>query len=285
MDCFKTKPQIEKIYSISDNNYYAVCPECDNPIQIIGLFKNTVEAGKKPYGRHNKGSIPNLAKYCEDDYLMCSYSKTIWKKSFTVPNKRSHNSEIAKRNLALMKAQFDRVIYLLSKDIDIDISYDLAREMLISYIADEGWLYRTATMNNLPWTLLETCCAIKLFGRKILRNSDLHKALQKKCDNLRFEGEENNKYVKVLNRTKTDFIDLSFIFCNHKKTLVEGRLVETIVFSVSQGNAPNIVEIYKKKIEINTSYFLNHIVELVALADEKSNRNYNYLNIANELIH
>ena len=68
MDIFKSKPGLSRPYKISTINYeketkrqkpymlekngkyqyFAVCPECDNPIQLIGLYKNTIESGKKP---------------------------------------------------------------------------------------------------------------------------------------------------------------------------------------------------------------------------------------------
>ena len=90
MDKFKVKTGSAQVLPINNENYikttgkntpycrqdrkghqslYAVCPACDNPIQIIGLFK-----GEKPYGRHYKGSIPGLAKYNADNYFNCPYS-------------------------------------------------------------------------------------------------------------------------------------------------------------------------------------------------------------------
>ncbi len=95
MNVFKTNPGLEEEHLISEENftkftgrkepyiertengdkYYAVCPECDNPIIIVGMFYTL-----KPYGRHHKGSIRGLAEYNEKDYLNCSYSMTGWKR-------------------------------------------------------------------------------------------------------------------------------------------------------------------------------------------------------------
>ena len=37
-------------------SYYAVCPLCDNPIQIVGLFRRQEESrARRPYGRHHRG--------------------------------------------------------------------------------------------------------------------------------------------------------------------------------------------------------------------------------------
>ena len=53
--------------------YKAVCPACDNPIQIIGLFKREEEVKRKPYGRHTTIDLPGLTVYSEEDYLNCPY--------------------------------------------------------------------------------------------------------------------------------------------------------------------------------------------------------------------
>ena len=54
---------------------YAVCPECDNPIQLIGLNRRELDAGhRRPYGKHVGHDVPGVAVYDETAYLECSYS-------------------------------------------------------------------------------------------------------------------------------------------------------------------------------------------------------------------
>lgn len=44
-------------------SYYAVCPLCDNPIQIVGLFRRQEESrARRPYGRHHRGDVPGLGR-------------------------------------------------------------------------------------------------------------------------------------------------------------------------------------------------------------------------------
>ncbi len=50
--------------------HYAVCPSCDNPIQIVRLYPKTSEDGK-PYGRHINRSIKKLAEYNHGRKLRC----------------------------------------------------------------------------------------------------------------------------------------------------------------------------------------------------------------------
>ena len=47
-------------------SYYAVCPLCDNPIQIVGMFRRQEESrARRPYGRHHRGDVPGLCRYDE----------------------------------------------------------------------------------------------------------------------------------------------------------------------------------------------------------------------------
>ena len=51
MNTFKLRTEFSQVYRITPaiyekdgkDSYYAVCPECDNPIQIIGSYKETRE--------------------------------------------------------------------------------------------------------------------------------------------------------------------------------------------------------------------------------------------------
>lgn len=94
MDVFKTKPGISESIPIdeenftektkkqesfyktkgNDNIYRAICPICDNPIQIIGLYKKEEECDVKLYGRHHKGDVKGLARYDQTCYENCPYS-------------------------------------------------------------------------------------------------------------------------------------------------------------------------------------------------------------------
>lgn len=56
-------------------SFYAVCPECDNPIQLIGLLRRQQDSlPHRPYGRHIGHDVPGVAVYDEDAYLSCPFS-------------------------------------------------------------------------------------------------------------------------------------------------------------------------------------------------------------------
>lgn len=300
MDVFKTHAGAAPIFKINTENYlretgdiapytvdgvrnirhrYAICPACENPIQIIGIFKNTAESGKTPYGRHHKGTVPHLAVYNEADYLSCPYSNRKW----TAPKqKRSPDSKAARIALKTLHDQFDRAIYILSKDIDMHISYNFAKTLLKLYIGDSGWLYRTATPYNLPWTLLEASHAFPLFGRLILVQSGLYQAIQSKCPEVLLVQQPNKRFAAVKNRTG-QFVDLHFLFRDHRFERDGNTVTESIVFWVTRGHAydkTGIETIYEKTLVINPRRF----PALVNTSDGKAARDSMLLKIADDLI-
>ncbi len=47
--------------------HFAVCPECKNPIQIIGLYSHI-----RPFAMHCACSIPRIASFDQDSYANCT---------------------------------------------------------------------------------------------------------------------------------------------------------------------------------------------------------------------
>ncbi len=297
MDQFKLKVGVAPAYQITRKNFeeqtlkktpyvqkernrisnYAVCPKCDNPIQIVGLQKNTSEAGRKPYGRHNKGSIANLARYSEIDYQDCPFSNPSWKKS---SGKRPAGSPLANKMLTTMKSEFDIIIKIMRQKTDLEISRNLARKMLENYMLDEGWLYRQATLNNLPWILGESSPAIPLFGQFIKRESGLYQAIHTNCEQVVLEASPlTDNYVQVRNKPG-EFINLSFIFYNHHQEIINDGMQESIDFWVFGKNQEHVdVEIFRKTIPITEN-------DLIA-AIQKYGTNFrdeSLLEIAKEII-
>lgn len=300
MKKFKIATGISPIYEISDKNYelqtgkkppyrqnrntsisyYAVCPECENPIQMVGIFKATDEAKDKTYGRHHKGTIPNLAKYNEDDYINCSYSNPQWKKSKKL---RNRTSKVANQTLEILKMQFDRVIYLVSKQMGVKISVSLAEKMLKQYLAENGWLHREATLNNLPWLFVQCNPAIPLFGRYIVKDSELHQEINKKCPEVSFEKREGERFVQIVQDKKNkNYIRLYFTLCNYNKKVENDQLIETIDFWLYEDtpHGKPLKTIFSKELIMQTDYFNN----LIQYNRKTDYRNQALLDISEKLI-
>lgn len=61
--------------------YLAICPSCDNPIQIVGLYIK--DNAKFPYGKHYPNDFA-YAKYNRENYIYCPLASH----SFGQPEKR-----------------------------------------------------------------------------------------------------------------------------------------------------------------------------------------------------
>ena len=65
-------------YKVSDAGspcYFAICPACNNPIQIIGLYKlpSNVNA---PFAKHYRKPVSGVGIFDREAYLSCPYSDT-----------------------------------------------------------------------------------------------------------------------------------------------------------------------------------------------------------------
>lgn len=126
--------QKKPYYTFNNSNeqiQYAVCPACDNPIQIIGLYKK-LKNTDKPYGRHCIHSVAGLAEYNQQAYDFCPYSK----KSFNVnpQSRKGKLTDLEKNIYYLLRDQFDRVIYILRQVLDIYITNKSAKSMLETFV-------------------------------------------------------------------------------------------------------------------------------------------------------
>lgn len=194
MDVFKTRPYImEKIpisrdnfekYTKNQENYilkkqhFAICPECDNPIMLVNLYKDSKEENVrivKPYGRHYPHDIEKLTNYNHENYLNCPYSNPSDHRRITV---RDLNNRTGNAILQSLIENYDKIIFLLSIKIGIFISNSFAKQLLINFIAEEKWRYYSTNYSNLPFVLLNGDVAFSIFNRYIRKDSELLEVLK-----------------------------------------------------------------------------------------------------------
>ncbi len=263
-DTKKSAPWYQKNQR-GDYSQFAVCPACDNPIQIIALYKRRKD-NRPCYGKHVKKSVPGISMYIQDRYDTCPYANpSMIRDKNTL---RYETDAIGRQVLFFLREQFDRVVYILEQQTGIHIGLSLARNMLESFIGMKGHLYVGTNVCNLPWMFAYMTDAQSLFGKFIKNNEELSSKF--KSDSHVFVNEKG----QVL--SSGGFVNINFCFINHKVSTKDNSINESIEFIVFVEDK----EIYSKKLEVDTMYFHN----LVNLPPERAYRNQKLLAIARELL-
>lgn len=273
---FETKTKQDyPYYTAGEHNeqrQFAVCPACDNPIQIIGLYKK-LKNTDKPYGKHYMGDVKGLAYYNEQAYRYCPYSNN--KITVNANSRKEKLTELEKSIYYSLRNNFDRVVYILSKELDIWITPSAARKMLSTFVKGQGWLYPWATLTNIPFVFAHLTWNKSLFAQPILKGTDLYYAIQG-CDNVAFEHLDFLPDYERLKAADNRFIDICYCVINHKRQLENDELTETMELVVTDNISRK--DIYIKQIVVTES----RLFDITSKA--KNYRNNNLLQIAKELM-
>lgn len=251
---------------------YAICPSCLNPIQLIGLKIS----GKKPYGRHTGKSVKDLPDWNYNKYRFCPYADI---SAYQHPNDDYDNLEVDDGIIELynlLKKQFDRVVYIVSKELEVRCDKRFWTEALNQFLVNYGYCYPWLTEANLPYIFAYIGMQhTNVWGQKIKADSELYSAL-KRHPNVFFDMSDE-AYPKVCNRNC--FLDLHFRFTRHEQKAAEGsKLVETMFFCVDDFSNGNTL--FEKKITFDETYFMN----LINKSDNDDKRQQWLLDIAEEVM-
>ncbi len=252
---------------------FAVCPACDNPIQIIGLYR-LPERVAAPYGRHTGESVPNLAKLDPGARDACPYFKP---KRHPKSARKPHFDNQARKILHLLIDQFDRVVYLLGKQTGIWLSKKRLEDMLDTYRQMKGFMYMGATPINVPWVFAYMSNSFPLFYQKISDNAALSEAIRKKIPHARID-DHGRLIARRDSEGKAAFISVNACFIHHAQSRKspEGALSETMKLVIStQRNGSSIV-IHEETVVFDHQFFQRLITK-----PDSGNRRYDLVEFAN----
>lgn len=231
---------------------FAVCPACDNPVQLVGLYELPPNL-KNPYGKHTRSGIKGIAGLDIEARDNCPYfdprqhQKTDRKQSF---------DGLPRKIVRLLIDQFDRVAYILEKQTQVVLSSNALRGMLERYKGERGYLYTGATLRNVPWIFAYMSDATPLFAQKVSGNEELAKAIRSDvpealiADNGRLEN-------RMVPGGKGAFLDLKLSYIRHRiaKDHEAAALMESMQLVVSLTRKGNLVDVYKQTIDFEPSWF------------------------------
>lgn len=176
-----------------DRKHLALCPRCNNPVVILGIYKKIEVA---PHARHAKGiNIPNVAQYNEYRFQNCPYHKknSNYIKEYVPETEEPQRQELYK----IAREHYDKAIYLLQKETGIYITLHMAEALAENYAIMRAYNYIDATIYNIPWYLLYSFNGFPLYHMMIRKNTTLYRHLLKLDFNLK--NSKNKEYVYVEN--------------------------------------------------------------------------------------
>jgi hypothetical protein len=227
---------------------FAVCPACDNPIQLVGLYQ-LPENVKNPYGKHTMSGIRNIAPLDTEARDNCPYFKP---RQHQKSDRKARFDGLPRKIIKLMIEQFDRVVYILEKQTQVVLSPRALRGMLERYRGEQGYLYTGATLRNVPWIFAYMSDATPLFAQKVNGNDKLTKAVLTHVPKAKIDSNG-----RLDTATKGAFIDLKMSFIRHRiiKDSEASGLIESMVFVVSQSLKGELVDVYKDVITFESRWF------------------------------
>ncbi len=228
----------------------AVCPACDNPIRILGLYNDV-----RKIGQHHNNSTA-IAKHNEQAYLMCPYA-SLNRTTCDASSRKAEITDFEREIYCALRDNFDRAVYIIAKDTGIWIGKTLAEKMLRSYLSNLGYAYQWGTLYNIPWVMCYCANSFWLYNQAIRKDSALYDVLSKRKDvSFVSRGENSGKdtnYASLQNAARK-FISYRLHFMHHKRKIVSDEVKETIEIRVSTGEPP-YEWIFKDTIEINETRF------------------------------
>ncbi|EHN8737091.1 hypothetical protein V5K30_RS13455 [Enterobacter hormaechei] len=288
MDVFKISVDTQQVHKITQENFdqvtkkqapwyqpinghqgwFAVCPACDNPIQIIGMLERDAPYGKHFFPTAGAVVVPLKGRVDKEEYEWCPYASK--NKHLTKDDRRAAGSELAVLIKQTLIEQFDRVIYLLEKGTGMRISFALAKQMLEEYRAAEGWRYRGATRQNIPWVFAYMMQAKRLRGRIFFDAKFTEELLTRRPD-LTWNA---NGQIDIKDDKK--FCDLSFSFIRHRRHVDQHTLSESIEFNIANSKQETVC---KREIVFEHDYFLKLIN-----SKNEANRKMNLVELARNIL-
>lgn len=237
---------------------FAVCPACDNPIQLVGLYQ-LPENVKNPYGKHTMSGIRNIAPLDTEARDNCPYFKP---RQHQKSDRKARFDGVPRKIIKLLIEQFDRVVYILEKQTQVVLSLNALRGMLERYKGEAGFLYTGATLRNVPWIFAYMTDATPLFAQKVKGNTELTDAI-----GVHVPEAEVDAYGRLNTKGKPGikgaFIDIKMSFIRHRiaKDNEAVGLLETMELVVSLGRKGGLVDIHNQVITFDPDWF-EHLVQL-----------------------
>ena len=252
----------------------AICPACDNPIRILGLYKKL--ENRSPYGQHHNKST-DFATFDKNSYIHCPYSNPDTKNK-DISNKERLPSEYEKQIYYITRDYFDKIIYYLNKKINLRISDNFATKRLNDFIKYYGYMQYDASIYNIPWKILDSSSPFNLINMSVKKDSELWKKL-KKLDSIILIENPIIKEYDIIKNKNSKYVNLQGHFIKHTRIIVDDEIEESITLAITEDEEPPLNWIYKETYKVKLEEFNNFCNKT-----QNKFRNEKQLKIAREIM-
>jgi len=263
--------------SACKQSQFAVCPACDNPIQLVGLYHLPTNMNN-PYGKHTTSGITGIAPLDVEARDNCPYFKPRQHKK---TDRKSKFDGVPRKIVRILIEQFDRVVYILEKQTQLALSANTLMGMLERYKGERGYLYTGATLRNVPWIFAYMSDATPLFAQRVGENGELTAAIRGHVPaaNIDTHGRLRARSVPG---AKEAFIDLKMSFIQHRiiKDSEASGLKESMVFVVSHIRKGLLAHVYKQDLKFEPLWF----DRLIQMPVDHPNRRIDRIDLAREVL-
>lgn len=235
-----------------ENQYYAYCPECDNPIVLVNIFVTQEKNGKpiKIYGKHSVVGNP-FDTFNKEKYQTCPLRK---KNQIGFGGGEKHtDDEFADKIKNILIKDACKIKYFTSRILGIEISPKLFLNYIKEFNKSQGYYYKGLTIGNLPYLILY------LSHQKSIQWQHVSKGCKEINDI------KNKSTFFILNdkrqiELKKDFSNEKFppniitVFKNHS---YNSNSEQSFIFQVFEKFNKKEILLFERKIDFDLSYFYN----------------------------
>ena len=298
MNCYKLETGVTRVYRITtkeafeesikgDSKYLykgqdgylrglGICPLCDNPVRIIGLYKRL--DSKKPHAIHCKDNNDlKLVSFDKEKYLHCPYSNPNAKQQFDKAKDKYPITLFEKELCKAVRDNFDKIIFFIAIKTDVYISKSFAKILLEAFYHGFGFRLPLTNFCNLPWVLLDSVGRFNLIGRAVKKDSSLWNYLNMRKDIKLTPFDYDSRYEKI-ESISNKFVFLEMCFYAHSQHVNENdEIIEKIKCGLVDSKDIKKDWVYNKVYKINSFDFQNFCVET-------NYKNQDLLNIARNVM-
>lgn len=221
--------------------HFALCPMCNNPIQVINLYKDEyveeITGRKGLHARHFTKNIEGLAEFNKSQYESCPLHKPINFKLIEVRHDDRVNEEIKKiieANLKSIINDIKNISGILFKNVNLEKKID-------NYIEMRNYAYTNTNKYNIPYSILYTSDSFDLFGRKISDNEMGEKIEQAILHKSKFFTVQAKQIVKKV----SEYVFIRLLVTKHK---ISTSGEQTMLLSIEEGNNKQLGIFFKEEI-------------------------------------